>query len=118
MELIRQLWTTSAPFRVLICVTGVSLILAVTTGNQQTDSVDTSAVDAIAPATDSADSGGLLGQIKQHLPGGQPATPVGQATKVAKDVTDIGAKVGTQATKAGIDAAGELADQFIGGIGK
>ncbi len=118
MELIKQLWTTSAPFRVLACVTGVSLVLAITTGNQQADPTDTAAVDAIAPAANDDADGGLMDQIKQHIPGAQPSTPVGQATKTAKDVTDVGAKVGAQATKAGIDAVGDLADQFISGTGK
>lgn len=114
MELIRQLWITSVPFRVLVCVTGVSLVLAISTGNEQTASSDTSAVDAIAPPTDDDDSNGLLGQIKKHLPGQQPTTPAGQAAKVANDMTDLGAATIKQGTK----AAGNVADQVLGDIGK
>ena len=117
MELFKQLWVTSAPFRVLVCVTAVSAALAISTRDFQPGSSENTAVGNRVP-DDDPPSGGVLDEIRKHLPGQQPRTPTGRVTKAAKDMTKIGATVGTEAAEAGIDAAGELAEQVLGGIGK
>lgn len=114
MNLFKQLWATSAPFRVLVCVTAVSAVLAISTSKTQSDS------NGNTPTVPSGDSpaGGVLDEIRKHLPGQQPTTPTGRVTKAAKDMSKLGATVGTEAAEAGIDAAGDLAEQVLGGIGE
>lgn len=106
MELIRQLWITSAPFRILTCVTAVSLVLAITTA-------DIPNADE-TPASVAADEGGLLDTIKQHLPGQEPKSPIDKATSTAK----AGVELGKHTVDTAIETTGELADQVFDGIAK
>ncbi|MCA9126546.1 MAG: hypothetical protein KDB22_05650 [Planctomycetales bacterium] len=118
METIKQLWITSVPFRILICLSTVSLVLALTTSGRSPDVSNTESLEKILSSDDEQAGDGLLEQIQKHLPGSQPTTAVGKAAKAAKDMTDLGAKVGTGAAKAGIDVMGDLADEVISGVSK